>query len=342
MIENDNSEDYLNIELCISKLGIISSIYFKYIEELSKVQMKKSHRQKVKKKDQKEFKISGIATKKILFIDDEGFKGWNALMKYIFLHSDAEVGPFINFDKQDTQENTFQRLKEKLIENKLILEYDLLILDLRLCDEDFYINDVEKLVSIRLIREIIKLNEGFQILIFTASNKSWNIQKSLDLKVRKYVVKESPEQLFDKHESYQKFIEFGRAVQSSINNSFLSKLKIKIEYLKVNNKFKGSIDEDEIDFRNSVFVNGGLLDELYTLLSIDYEKLINNALLICFSILEIYAEMYVVSEATWKIIDKNNRLTLDYTPSSPKLYLNSGKGIFLILCKTLQKKKMRL
>jgi CheY-like chemotaxis protein len=339
MIENDNSDDYQNISVCVSKLVVINSIYFKYIEELSKVQIKKNHRQRIKKKDQIELKISGIETKKILFIDDEGFKGWDVLMKYIFRHSGAEVEPFVHFDKQDTQEITFFKISEALIKDNFILNYDLLILDLRLCDEDFYINDINKLVSVRLIQEIRKLNAGFQILVFTASNKSWNIQKVLDLKVRHYVVKEAPEQLFDKQESYLKFVEFSRAVRSSIDNSFLAKLKIRIENLKAENNFLVSISEDEIEFKKSVFAKGGLLDELYTLLDINYEKLINNALLICFSILENYAEMYIVSEATWKIIDKNDTLILNYISSSPKTPFELKKGYFLDVMQNFTEKK---
>ncbi|MET3978073.1 CheY-like chemotaxis protein [Mucilaginibacter sp. UYP25] len=327
MIEDYDNQEYKLLSESIYNLKGIHSLYFKYRDELSKQIAHKTHRQTFKKKDKKRLEIQGIIDKKILFIDDEGHKGWNPLLKYIFDNSGAEISFYEKFDKNESQKELVEKLVKEFVITKHIFDYDLLIIDLRLCDDDFKNENIEELSSFIFIKEIARVNKGFQVMFFTASNKSWNIKKAIDLHATDYIVKEAPYQLFDKNQSYLKYVEFGKGVKKCVERSFLSKLRLEIDALKSNN-ILSSNSPDKIEFTNLVFSNGGLFDELFSVLELDHKALANNALLICFNILENYADLFGAFEGTWMIWDKADRAQLNYSANSSQTLFELKFGFF--------------
>jgi len=335
LIKNNESQAYKKLCLSIYNLIGLQTLHFKFVDEQNKILSHKLSRGKFKEKDKQEISIKGIENRKILFIDDEGHKGWNDLLCYIFENSNAELDKFLKFDKQDKSETLYNKLKAEYITSKAILNYDLLIIDLRLCDDDFNLDDLNKLTSFKFIEDIRSLNEGFQVMIFTASNKSWNIKRAIELGVTEYVVKESPMQMLSRQETYQKFVEFNNGVKKCIEKSFLSQMRTDIDQIKENNVFIKSKEIEKVEFSKLVFENGALLDELFTILKINHNILSNSALLICFTILESYADLFgSFDNGTWMIIDKNDEFALNYNRDSATTSFEIKRGFFTDIMKT--------
>lgn len=109
---------------------------------------------------------------KILLIDDEANKGWDVFYENLFKKV-VNIEFFeskISFDNK-TKKQIIIDLKTRIQE----VNPDLVLLDIRLCDEDFEADLEPKELSGYLIAEAIKeFNKGIQIIITSASNKIWN------------------------------------------------------------------------------------------------------------------------------------------------------------------------
>jgi CheY-like chemotaxis protein len=120
------------------------------------------------------------SAKKIILIDDEADKGWlkfyENLLKINITTNKTITLKNLNIEfKNLTQEDIIAKAKNFLFEEKP----DLVILDLRLCDEDFNQGIIhEELTGIKILEYIKSLNKGIQVIITTASNKIWNYENS--------------------------------------------------------------------------------------------------------------------------------------------------------------------
>ena len=159
---------------------ISSMLYFKYLK--AKFTIKKSdfgkHQQKIKEPG------------KILYIDDEWAKGWGNILKS--LHSDLYV----------VEEPYKDRTKEEIIEFVLKkiskVDPDLVILDMRLHEDDFQENiHLDELTGIEIFKKIKELNEGIQFIIFTASSNTLLLEEiqSYDTNILSYIKKEHPDDI---------------------------------------------------------------------------------------------------------------------------------------------------
>ena len=132
---------------------------------------------------------------KILLIDDEAEKGWSEIFSKII----SDINKIVDFHYLDEELNA--KTKEEIIEisiNKIMeLQCDLVFLDFRLHEEDTFTSNFEEITGIRILREIKKYNPGIQVIIFTASNKAWNMQSLLDAGADGFIIKESPSNTID-------------------------------------------------------------------------------------------------------------------------------------------------
>lgn len=134
---------------------------------------------------------------KVLLIDDEAGKGWHDFFKHLF-----SPMPDITFDsmgddfKKCSKDIIIERVSEK------IKNYypDVVILDLRLHDNDFDEKDPRELTGNEILSRISNINPGIQIILFSASNKVWNYinqEKDEDVQgkvsAKDIIIKESPE-----------------------------------------------------------------------------------------------------------------------------------------------------
>ncbi len=87
------------------------------------------------------------------------------------------------------------RLNNKLPEEwkqEIINNFDLVLLDMRLFEEKVS-NPDNELSGLRALETIMDFNRGQRVIMFTSSNKAWNIKRSLELGAADIFIKESPQ-----------------------------------------------------------------------------------------------------------------------------------------------------
>ena len=122
---------------------------------------------------------------RILLIDDESGKGWSEFFKALCGGSDFKaIGD--GFKKMTPDEIVAQ--SEQIITTFIP---DVILLDLRLHDDDFDVKEPSLLTGYAVYKKIKEINKGIQIILFSASNKIWNYEH---ISYNGIVLKESPEQ----------------------------------------------------------------------------------------------------------------------------------------------------
>lgn len=169
-----------------------NSLYFKWL--ISKNRLYKES-QKVQKEDSQKPKTIGyLNPKKVLLIDDLALKGWKQVLEKVLTLGLIPIEIATNI--KDAQE----RLKEK---------YDLIFLDMRLGEKDHYNYDIEEYGGFKLLKEIKSdfknTNFSTPIILITASNKIWNIDRFKEYGVDFYYIKEHPNYVYSKNYSIKNF-----------------------------------------------------------------------------------------------------------------------------------------
>ncbi len=166
---------------------------------------------------------------KIAYIDDEYDKGWHSLLSFIF---ESQKNESQGIESHIIDFQTFKDFKEGLGKKDLIeriktfintCDADCYILDLRLHESDFD-NDINNdEITGHLIAKFIKEhNIANQIVIFTASNKVWNLKEELyKIGASGYVIKESPELVYDRNQTYCNFQDFQREIKHACRQSYI-------------------------------------------------------------------------------------------------------------------------
>lgn len=119
---------------------------------------------------------------KILLIDDEAEKGWSKFYERLLADIDLKLTtPKIKY-KTDLSQIDVIKKAENAVKNfkknpSLKDLPHIVLLDLRLHDSDFALAlDPKNLTGYRILKRIKKINKGIQVIITTASNKTWNYQ----------------------------------------------------------------------------------------------------------------------------------------------------------------------
>ena len=137
--------------------------------------------------------------KKILFIDDQAEEGWSILMKNIFKGAGNDFLAIDSSKYKNSETKLFHDFEGFYSEcqKQIGKDWDLILLDLRLNPEkediDNEIISPTHFSGYKLIDEFLNQNEGYQIIVSTASNKIWNINAVLRRGASSYYIKESPE-----------------------------------------------------------------------------------------------------------------------------------------------------
>jgi CheY-like chemotaxis protein len=152
--------------------------------------------------------------KKILFIDDQAEEGWSILMKNIFKNAGNDYVAIDSSKYKNHETKLFHDFDGFYSEcqKQIGKEWDLIIVDLRINPEKEDIDNEmiqpTEFSGYKLINEFLNENEGYQIIVSTASNKIWNINAALRRGASSYYIKESPEfnhSLKDTKKNYENF-----------------------------------------------------------------------------------------------------------------------------------------
>ncbi len=165
------------------------------------------------------------AGKKILLIDDEADKGWDDVLRKMLPNSE-----FKTIQEQVPDYESLSDDAKKTIESG---KYDLIFLDLRMngvAEEDTLSpNDFSGLKILKAIKE---QNKGNQVIMFTASNKAWNMKALLEAGADGYYIKESPEFAFPYSYSESNAHELCTSISQCLENGYLRNVYSKVKKIK--------------------------------------------------------------------------------------------------------------
>lgn len=200
------------------------NIYFKYVTAFNNLDKLKTcqNESEINKQDFRQTTLRGLkiiknVSKRILLIDDEASKGWEVVLRKVFKNTRAEDFLVINEKVKDYESLSIE--SKNIIETQ---EFDLYLVDLRLngLEEDENIK-TEKFSGMKVLKKIKSINKGNQVIVFTASNKVWNLKALLDEGADDYYMKESPEYNFSNEISKQNYEDFKKNADKCIERSYL-------------------------------------------------------------------------------------------------------------------------
>ena len=257
------------------------------------------------------------AGKKILLIDDEADKGWESVLRKIFKTTSPEDFVVINEKVKD-----FDRFST---ENKQITEtqrFDLYLVDLRLngLEEEETIKTKE-FSGMKVLRKIKSINQGNQVLIFTASNKSWNFKALLDEGADGYYMKESPEYNFSQEFSNQNYKQFQNEIQTCFDNNYLFDIwvfKEAIEKHFKSNPLKFYFP-NHLELLKAITYQNLILEELkasFDILKTSNSHRFNVVMLSLFKIVESLSEIFIFKDEKLFFGDKEEVKYCSYVKES--------------------------
>lgn len=220
-------------------------LYFKYVEAINYKWGKPDRSTNTANDSKLKYEPIDAIGKKILLIDDEAEKGWSDVLRELFRKSNSES----EFQILNRKVDGWKSLDDE--EKKLILDtgFDLFLIDLRLTgSEEEDIAKPEDFSGTDVMRHIKQHNAGNQVIMFTASNKAWNLKALLDIGADGYYIKESPEYNFPESFSEENLNVFIREVKSSLSKGYLRDVFTKVENLKnqLRNKMKRHLINKEL------------------------------------------------------------------------------------------------
>ncbi|MDD4972278.1 MAG: hypothetical protein PHT07_22855 [Paludibacter sp.] len=292
--EEEENKKYVEIRNKICNLDYVKTLHYKYSEALINRQLFNQ-----KKHQEEPVNIHHVQGKRIGLIDDEADKGWGAYFDYWLDNSGAEIVICDKFHKNLNKEDLLIQIKN-WIDAQIACDSacDIFIIDLRLLENDFSEDNFKNLTGIKIADFIKKKNPGIQLIILTASNKIWNFQSCLDLGIKSFAIKESPEYNNSRSETKDFVVHLSKEISKASTSSYLAGLYRQIAYLKQNHIFKLSNTLKERDFSSLVFDTNGLIDQIFNLLVLDDKKdtIINQCLILCFQILEQYCDIPTIGD----------------------------------------------
>jgi len=203
-----------------------TDLYYKYITTISS---------ETEKGNTNQNKITISKTNKnILYIDDNANQGWGDLLKAFFEDDIVVIGK----EKSEKHPEFIARSKEKIE----LGNWHLILLDFRLNpEEDKNQREITKISGAKMLEHIKKINAGIQVIMFTATNKSWNINSLLKIGANGYYYKESIENSNNVTNSKININSLTNNVKKCIKNSYLIEIKDTINEIEdhletINNK----------------------------------------------------------------------------------------------------------
>lgn len=268
--------------------------------------------------------------KNILFIDDKSDDGWAELMKNLFRGA-GDNFKYVDSSryKADDLHKSFKDFDGfyKECQSHIGKDWDLIIIDLRLNPEKEDIdNELIKPTDFsgyKLIDEFLTKNEGYQIIVLTASNKIWNINSALKRGANSYFIKESPEFNFPISETKKLLDKFKSDVKVCFERAYLQQI------FKEKKDLIHSINEMEYGSDFLETLKNQLNLAFYLLSKAETKEQFAYAYVSLYMIIETVNNQFVVktSNDEWMINITNNSLLDWQYDQITKSYINTNTTV---------------
>lgn len=161
----------------------------------------------------------------VSLIDDDYDKGWESVLRYVIEEeSGIKFNVFKDFSKDLSKDELLDKVKEFIDKTPS----NCYILDLRLHENDSGTKDYKKLSGHEISSYILNKNKGNRVIIFTASNKVWNLKEEMPKGICGYSIKESPEQMLSVDSSYKLFADLISEINEACCQAYIKEY---IEFL---------------------------------------------------------------------------------------------------------------
>lgn len=170
---------------------IYSSLYFRYLSALypPKEVTRLGEKSLLITKGEKNLE-QGIPNLNILYVDDEADEGWYELLCHIIYDENNIDFDYVGHQLKSMTEIEIVNHVMKKIKSS---DTNVVILDLRLHSHDFNDTSIMDITGYKLLKDIKQYNRGIQVLMFSATNKIWNLQALQNAGVDGFIMKEAPE-----------------------------------------------------------------------------------------------------------------------------------------------------
>ena len=241
--------------------------------------------------------------KRILLIDDEAEKGWSDVLSKMIKNVELQT-----IHEQVPDYESLSTESKSMIESN---NYDLIFLDLRMNGiQEENVISTDEFSGMKILKSIKKKNRGVQVIMFTASNKAWNMKALIDAGADGYYIKESPEYAFPLKYSISNTKSFCNNIKKCLERSYLKDIAGKIKAYKK----ELSNSNYDVKFVNQVSVQ---LDVAYTLISTAItQQQFAFAYISLEQILEIISEELIVLDNYQYVIDETQEECKDWILSS--------------------------
>lgn len=201
---------------------IKSNLYFKHLMTIyPPSDIDRIKKEKLKFKDQLSCISDALIDQKdinILYVDDEADKGWYEIMANI-IHDVNNIRGF-NYLGEDLNTLSQQELIEQVVNRVKEDSVNIVLLDFRLHKKDYDSQNIEDITSVQILKKIKDFNAGIQVIIFSATNKVWNLLALQRYGADGFIIKEGPENSKDASFTIQTIENFINAMSSSISNRY--------------------------------------------------------------------------------------------------------------------------
>ena len=177
-------------------------------------------------------KYSDQPSPRIMYIDDEADDGWLSLMKHVFCGiNNIPESDFESFG-DDLKDLTKEKQILYIMDSVKSWNPNIVILDFRLHPQDFNCKTITEISGFKILKEIKAYNRGIQVIIFSATNKIWNLQALQEAEANGFIIKELPENSVDPMFTSQTIDKFVSAISNSFQNTMLYQIWIDVVRLK--------------------------------------------------------------------------------------------------------------
>lgn len=231
--------------------------------------------------------------KRVLLIDDEADKGWEYVLKRLIVTNEDDF-KVIGHKAKDY--NDFSKEERDQIEKG---GFDLIFLDLRMNGaEEEIVYQPKDFSGMKILKKIKEKQPGVQVIMFTASNKAWNLKALLDEGADGYYIKESPDYKFSLGFSIANYDALRENIKECLQRSYLRKVDCQIKSIKKDfNRTHG----DSAKLKNSVIHQ---MELSYNLL---YTRHFEYAFISLYQVIEMINDQYLDRDENkiWYIIENN-------------------------------------
>ncbi|MDG4945754.1 hypothetical protein NMK71_04950 [Weeksellaceae bacterium KMM 9713] len=305
-IQNDE------IEKIYSKVE--NNLYFKYLKAKYPIF-------DIEKLNKNDLKIQYTGKPKILLIDDESEKGWHEILAYLLRNYNN-----LDFDYlgEDFKENTSNFIIEKSLNKIKSDDIDIVILDFRLNSDDFK-SKLTEVTSVRLLQKIKEYNPGIQVIIFSATNKIWNLQVLQKYGCDGFLIKDSVNFQVNKNFTRNSIKAFKSMIKFSIQKIFIKDLFEIYDLVSENLENLDYEDYSNFEkFKNDLQSQLMLIKESSKLIDPQIRTTIDIVFLNCFNFLEQFKNHYLHNDDEYYLLGDEGEVLQKYYFSKNKEFNKEG------------------